>query len=46
MTGLSHSTISRIENNEVSPTFDSMIRISKALHMKVWEIFYYDEEGL
>lgn len=41
LSGLSISTISRIENHSCSPTFSSMIRISNALNMRIWDVFYY-----
>ena len=40
LSGVSASQIYRIERYEVSPTFDTMIRISRALHMDVWDVFY------
>lgn len=43
ISGIGHSTISSIENYNVSPTFDTMIRISKAFHLDVWDVFYYDK---
>lgn len=41
MSGISASAITHIENHQVSPTFETMILISRALHVDVWDIFYY-----
>ena len=41
LSGLSRSSITRIENESISPTFDTMIKISKAFNMNIWDVFYY-----
>lgn len=39
LSGISSSEISKIENNQVSPTLLTMCRLSKALNVSVWEIW-------
>lgn len=39
LSGISSSEITKIENNQVSPTFDTMCKISKALQEQIWEIW-------
>lgn len=40
--GMSLSELSRIMNHKVSPTFETMIMITKALDRNIWDIFYFD----
>lgn len=42
MSGMSVATISRIERCEEDPKQSTMIAISKALRMKVCDVFYLD----
>lgn len=42
MSGMSVATISRIERCEEDPKQSTMIAISKALKMKVCDVFYLD----
>lgn len=39
LSGISQSQISRIENNQTSPTLDTMCKLSRALNVNVWEIW-------
>lgn len=42
LSGISSSEISKIENNQVSPTLFTMCRLSRALHVDIWEIWNCD----
>lgn len=39
LSGISSSEITKIENNQVSPTLDTMSKIAKALQEHVWKIW-------
>lgn len=39
MTGISKSTLSRIENGTTDPRQSTMIAIARGLKMEVWEVF-------
>ena len=43
LTGLSKSTISEIENDKSSPTFETLNKIAKALEIKVETLISYDQ---
>ena len=42
LSGVDHSTIGKIENEEVSPTQDIMIAISKGLNKRTTDVFNLD----
>ena len=42
MTGISKSTLNNIENEKVSPTIAELEAISKALNMKITDLFDSD----
>ncbi|GAB4348540.1 MAG: helix-turn-helix domain-containing protein [Candidatus Abyssubacteria bacterium] len=44
-TGYSKALISRIENDSVSPSINSLIKISSSLHIKLNELFAAIEDG-
>lgn len=39
MTGVSKSTLSRIENGQVSPTLDTLEKIAKGINVSITELF-------
>lgn len=43
LTGLSKSTISEIENDKSSPTFETLNKIAKALEIRVETLISYDQ---
>lgn len=44
LSGISSSEISRIENNQSSPTLYTMCRLSKALKVNAWEVWSCDKD--
>ncbi len=38
-TGLAQSTLSRIENNQLSPTYDKLVQLSRGLQIDIAELF-------
>ena len=42
MTGVSKSTISRISNNQISPTMDVMEQLAKGLGIKISDLYSSD----
>lgn len=40
--GVTKSTINRIENNQASPTLITMVKLSLALGCKVDDLFYFE----
>lgn len=43
LSGVSQSNISRIENNEISPTIDTLLKLCNALNISVIELFENNE---
>lgn len=39
ISGIPHSTLHRIENEEISPTLDRLEQIAKALEVKITDLF-------
>lgn len=39
LSGVSSSEITKIENNQVSPTLDTMCKLSHALNVHIWKIW-------
>lgn len=39
LTGLAQSTLSRIENNQLSPTYDKLVQLSRGLQIDIAELF-------
>lgn len=42
ISGISKSTLQRIETGAVSPTMDTMEKLAKAMHMKITDLFESD----